>query len=466
MTDSVVKGYAAVEQPSWAGREMAGVKLGDQRLNRRAARLLERLGAKPTVSIPAACKGWAETQAAYRFFGQERVTVQEILAPHSQCTLKRAQAYPVVLAIQDTSELDYTGKPGIVGLGPLTYANQHGLHIHPTLMVTPERVPLGVFDAWNWARDPEEFGADRGQRPIEEKESIRWLEGYQRVCEAQAELPETRRVYVADRESDIYELFAEAETCARPRAELLIRANQDRCLTDGQKLWEAAAAAPVLGEIIFSIPATKTRVAREVTQTLRATPVVLKAPQGKGKGTPAVPVTAVLAREEAPPKGVEAVEWLLLTTCTVDTFEQACEIMSWYLARWSIELFFKILKSGCKVEELQLEHFDRLEPALAMYLIIAWRVLVLTTLGRECPDWPCDVVFETKEWQAAYTVAKKAPPPKTPPSLEQMVRIVAGFGGFLNRKRDGFPGSKTLWIGLQRVQDFALALAAQHASQR
>ena len=118
------------------------------------------------------------------------------------------------------------------------------------------------------------------------------------------------------------------------------------------------------------------------------------------------------------------------------------------------------------MEELQLEHFQRLEPALAMYLMIAWRVLLLTTLGRECPDWPCDVVFETEEWQAAYTVAKTVPPPKAPPSLGEMVRIVAGFGGFLNRKHDGFPGSKPLWIGWQRVQDFALALAAQHASQR
>jgi hypothetical protein len=156
------------------------------------------------------------------------VTVQEVLAPHGECTLQRARAHPVVLAIQDTSELDDTGKSDILGLGPLTYASQHGLHIHPTLMVTPERVPLGVFDAWNWARDPQEFGTDRGQRSIEEKESIRWLEGYQRVCEAQAELPETKLVYVADRESDIYELFAEAETCAKPRAELLIRANQNR----------------------------------------------------------------------------------------------------------------------------------------------------------------------------------------------------------------------------------------------
>ncbi len=163
---------------------------------------------------------------------------------------------------------------------------------------------------------------------------------------------------------------------------------------------------------------------------------------------------------------MEAIEWLLLTTCAVKTFEQACEILHGYLARWSIELLFKILKSGCKVEALQLEHFDRLEPAWVMYLIIAWRVLLLTTLGRACPDLPCDVVFETEEWQAAYLVAKKAPPPKTPPSLAERVRIVAGFGGFLNRKHDGFLGSKTLWIGLQRVQDFALALAAQQASQR
>jgi hypothetical protein len=119
MTHAAVKGCAGVEQPSWAAQEMASVNLGDQRLNRRAARLLETLGAKPTVSIPAACKGWAETQAAYRFFAQERVTVQELLAPHGECTLKRARAHPVVLAIQDTSELDYTGKSDILGLDNL-----------------------------------------------------------------------------------------------------------------------------------------------------------------------------------------------------------------------------------------------------------------------------------------------------------------------------------------------------------
>lgn len=147
---------------------------------------------------------------------------------------------------------------------------------------------------------------------------------------------------MADRESDIDELFAEAEKGAKPRAELLIRATQNRCLAEGQKLWEAAASAPVLGKITFTLPTTQTRAAREVTQTLRAAPVRLKAPQGKRKGTPVVHLTAVLAREEAPPQGVEAIEWLLLTTCAGKTFDQACEIMSWYWARWSIELFFKI----------------------------------------------------------------------------------------------------------------------------
>lgn len=138
--------------------------------------------------------------------------------------------------------------------------------------------------------------------------------------------------------------------------------------------------------------------------------------------------------------------------------------MSWYLCRWQIELFFKILKSGCKVEELQLETIERLEPALALYLIIAWRVLYLTMLGRTCPELPCDAVFAEEEWHAVYIVTHRQPPPDTPPSLNEMVRMVASFGGFLNRKGDGFPGAETLWIGLTRCHDFVIAMQAQRAA--
>ncbi len=389
------------------------------------------------------------------------MNAESVLEPHAQCTLERARAHPVVLAIQDTTELDFTGKNDIKGLGPLTYAAQRGMHLHPTFMVTPERVPLGVFDAWLWARDPQTFGHSTAHLPIEDKESICWLEGYRRVSEVAHELPDTQLVYLADREADIYELFVESQGCA---VELLVRAKHDRALRDGARLREQVHQAPALGTVSFELPRTAKRRARTVTQSLHATRVHLRAPKGKAGLAPSVELTAVLAHELDPPAGQTPVQWLLLTTLPVETFEQAVEKLQWYLCRWEIELLFKVLKSGCEVEELQLEHIDRLEPAIAMYLIIAWRVLLLTMTGRRCPDLPCDVILETEEWHAIYMVSERAQPPDEPPPLDTIVRMLAGFGGFLNRKHDGHPGNKTVWIGLQRTRDFVLALAAYKAA--
>jgi hypothetical protein len=174
-----------------------------------------------------------------------------------------------------------------------------------------------------------------------------------------------------------------------------------------------------------------------------------------------VEITAILASEPHPPAGEAPVEWLLLTNLPADTPEQALEKLQWYLCRWQIEVYFRILKSGCRIEKLQLETLQRLEPVLAFYMIVAWRVLFLTMLGRACPQMPCDLVFDTAEWQAVYIVTERKPPPDTPPTLNQMVRMVAGLGGFLGRKSDGFPGPQTLWIGLQRAADFVLAMEAQ-----
>ena len=450
--------------------ELETINLGDQRLNERARQVLTDLGAQPGASIPAACGGWAETKAAYRLFDHARVGPQEVLEPHYACSEQRLREYPRVLCIQDTTELDYTGKSDMEGLGPLNYETRRGLYLHPTLAVTPERLCLGVLDAWSWAREPGSLGEDKDpHRPIEEKESIRWLEGYQRVGELQARTPDTQLVYVADREADIYELFVEchqAQQAQAPYAEWLIRAEHDRKLADGRKLWAAAAQAPVLTQVEFDMPATDKRKARHIVQTLQAVRVTLKAPYRAGQTLPNVDVTALLANEVNPPAGEEPITWLLLTSLPIATAEQAVEVLQWYLCRWQIEVFFRILKSGCKVEELQLEHIERLEPALALYMIIAWRVLYLTMLGRTCPELPCNVVFADEEWQAVYLVAKRQAPPESPPSLNDMIRMVAGFGGFLNRKGDGFPGPQTLWIGLQRTRDFVLALEAQRAVQK
>jgi hypothetical protein len=444
--------------------ELDGISLGDQRLNRRARRLLEKLGEKPTVSIPAACGGWGETRAAYRLFDHEAVTAERVLAPHIACTEARLRAHPRVLCIQDTTELDYSTKKGIAGLGPLNYESRWGLYLHPTLAVTPERVPLGVLDLYSWAREPGRLGQEKGaNRPLEDKESVRWVDGFAHVNALAESLTGTRLTYIADREGDIYDLFVEAP-CAEQGADWLVRVqHQDRLLSDERKLGAALAGAPVLSEVCFERPAAKGRPARTVHQQIKGVRVTLKAPPRPDRTLADVTVTALLATELHPPAGEDPLEWLLLTNLPVQTPEQASEKLLWYLCRWQVEVYFKVLKSGCRIEELQLEKRERLEPALAFYMIIAWRVLYLTMLGRACPEISCDAVFADEEWRAVYLVTQRKPPPAQPPSLDTMVRMVASLGGFLNRKHDGFPGPKTLWIGLQRVPDFVLALEAQRS---
>jgi Transposase Tn5 dimerisation domain/Transposase DNA-binding len=449
---------------SWAAQEMKGAELGDERLNQRAIKILDRLGEKPSLSIPAACKGWDETKAAYRFFHNDKVSPERVLAPHTKATLQRARSEAVVLALVDTTELSFTGKNNIRGLGPLSYRAERGMYLHAMLAVTPERVSLGALDALMWARDPDGYGrsGEQAGAPIEEKESIRWLESYRILREHARSLPSTQLVYVADRESDIYEIFVEAaqQDGGGGGADLLIRSQHDRRLADGGKLRDKVATAPALGTIEFDLPPRNDEPGRHVVQTLRATRVRLTAPDDKPH-LPDVEVTVVLAREDHPPNGNKPVVWFLLTTIPIDTLEDAAELIQWYLCRWQIEVFFRILKSGCEIEKLQLELIDRLENAIAFFLIVAWRILFLTRLGRQCPDLPCDAVFTADEWHAAHIVAKRSKPPAKPPTLNKMIRLVATFGGFLNRKGDGEPGPKTLWTGLQRLRDFVIALDAQ-----
>lgn len=459
-----VKTVEAGEEESWAAQEMLTANLGDERLNRRAARVLSQLAKSPQESVPSALQSWPETLAAYRFFDNDKVTPEKVLEPHRDATLDRVKQFPVVLCIQDTTELDYTSKPQIQGLGPLTYESGLGLYIQPTLAVTPERLCLGVVDQWTWVRDPEEHGGKNRQhrlkRSIEEKESFRWVEGYRRVCDWQSTLPETRLVYVADRDSDLYELFEAGQS---GEADWLIRGQQDRALVGGTPLWQSLREAEIVGTLEFDLAAAPQRAKRRVVQTLRTARVKLRPPYRPDKKLPVLEVTAILAREEEPPAGVEPVEWLLLTNLPVQSAQEAQEKVQWYLCRWQIEIYFRILKSGCKVEDLQLQERDRLEVALALYMIVAWRVLFLLMLGRTTPEISCEVALAPEEWKAVYLVTQKKKPPHQPPWLQEMLVMIAQLGGFLARKGDGLPGPKALWIGLQRTRDFVLALEAREA---
>jgi hypothetical protein len=346
--------------------------------------------------------------------------------------------------------LDFTAQPGIAGLGRLSYEAQHGMYVHPTLAVTPAGVALGVLDAWMWARKPKD------QPDI--KESTRWVEGYEIVADLAETVPDTRLVYVADREGDIRALIDAAARRGTP-ADWLIRSKHNRQTTTGEKLWERLARSEPVGAVEFTLPAAPDRPARLVRQTLYRQAVTLPAHHGQ----PAVTVTAILAREEQPPAGQPALVWRLLTNRTADTLEDVVQLIDWYRKRWLIEIFFRIWKSGCRVEALQLGTLERLERALVIYLIIAWRILNLVTWGRDCPNLPCDVVFDPEEWQAAWIVAHRCQPPATPPPLGQMVRLIARFGGFLGRKHDGHPGPKAIWEGMQKVRAFAIAFEATRA---
>ena len=451
---------------AWVEEEMTGLTLGDARLVTRQQRLLSALFLQASQSIPAACQGAAEIKGAYRWLEHDKVTPGQILAPHVRATRQRVAQHPVVLTVQDTSELDFTGKQVAAELGPLTGKHCRGLFVHPTLAVTPEKVCLGVVAVELRIRR-EGTVPDQHTRPIAEKESVRWLTGYQTACALAAATPATQIINVTDREGDIFELFAEAKrTDAGRRADFVIRAAQNRRVTveeaDGvtlTKLWDAAAAAPVLGEVSYQLAGTVGRKARDLTQTVQAVTVTVQPPRRPAETEPLASVTlhAVLVRERAPPVGEQPVEWLLLTSLPVDTVEAALRVVRYYLCRWQVELYFKVLKSGCRVEKLYLTTRDRLKKVLALYLIIAWRVLYLAQLGRACPELPCTALFTTAEWQAVYMVATKQPPPATPPTLDALVRMIAGFGSFVGRAGDGPPGITSLWIGLQRAMDYARA---------
>lgn len=430
----------------WAHQELEGIDLGDRRLNKRAVELVETLAAKPTASIPGACGGWAETLAAYRFLANEEVTWEGILAPHWECSRARMAGHKVVLCLQDTTEVDFNGQQ-INGLGPLSYEAQRGMYVHPTYAVSVDREPLGILDAWMWAREPKDAN---GERPGV-KESTRWIEGYERVAELAAALPETRLVYVADRESDMIELMARASALGNP-ADWLLRARHDRTLPDGEKLWHTVTSGESLGGLRFTLPSRHGQKARVVSQALWARVVDL--PHGKHQ---TIRATCIVAKETHPPTGSKPVEWRLLTNRTVDTLEAVAELIDWYRARWEIEMFFHVLKNGCKIEALQLGTIAGLERVLALYMIVSWRIARLMRFGRTCPDLPADLFLDQDEWHAAYLLHKKKPPAEVP-SLNTVLRLIAMLGGFLARKGDGEPGLKTIWLGWQRIKDCASGL--------
>ena len=445
---------------TWRDNEFSGADFGDPRLTKRLIQIAQKLANNPQASIPQACGTWEETKAAYRFFDNEKVNEHSIQEPHQQATHDRAKKYATVLAVQDTTQLDFTHHPATQGLGMLNDQAHQGFFYHPTLLVTPGKVPLGIIDHQVWERPAEDCGKrhQRKQKPITEKESQKWLHSLRKTAQLQEELPQVQMVNVADREADIYDYFQLAH---KLEVDVLVRAAWNRRIDQPEKyLWDHMAHLPVSQYLTIAVPRKPGQAKREAVLSLRYSKVALQPPRHRYREKDLQPVTVwvVYAHEENPPAGLAAISWMLLTTLTVQNALEAEEKVQWYTCRWQIELLFKVLKSGCRIEQLQLETAVRLRRCLAVYALIAWRVLFLTMQSREVPNLPCDILLEVEEWQALYCyIHHTTSPPMQPPTLREATRMIARLGGFLGRKGDGHPGATTIWRGLQRLQDIAAA---------
>jgi hypothetical protein len=372
-----------------------------------------------------------------------------------QRTLERVTEQGTILAIQDTTTLDFTHHPATRNLGPIGgSAARRGLKMHSVLAVTPDGLPLGLLHQEVWARDPETVGLkqERHQRPTGEKESQRWLTA---LTQTQQRVPPwVQVVTVADREADIFDLFAHPRPA---HSHLLIRAAYSRRVDQpAGHLWPLLLQTPIGGQLTVIVQRGTDHPAREARVSVRWTPVRL-APPGHRKQRrryAPVPLYGVLVEEITPPAGVAPISWLLLTTTPVETWDAAVRIVGWYTRRWLVERYHFVLKSGCRIEHLQLETFDRLERAIATYCIVAWRLLWLSYAARVQPAESCTCALSTVEWQALYCVIHTtATPPNEPPQLGEAVHWIARLGGFLGRQGDGNPGVQVLWRGLRRLND-------------
>lgn len=460
---SMSRPEASVE---WSEEEFGRVPFFDERLKQRLFLLAADFFAQPGELIPQVCEGSAaKTKAAYRFFSNPQVDMPTLLRPHIESTLERIRSYPVILAVQDTTTLNYTAHPA-EGVGPINTTADHavGLILHDTMAFTREGTPLGLLNVQCWARDPEEAGKRerRHELRIEEKESFKWLVSYRAVAEAQKLCPDTVLISVADREADIYELFHEAvQDSQGPR--LLIRAERSRKRrvepeNEGeekqkQALWSRMESEPIGGMLQVAVPRRDSRPARNAKLEVRWAQVMLTPPT-RVKAPP-LTVWAVYAREIDAPVGVkEPLDWMLLTTVRTGSFEEACQRLRWYCRRWGIEVYHRTMKSGCRIQDRRLDDADSLEACLAIDLVVAWRVHWLTQVGREKPDTPSDQILKEEEWRvlsawATGTTAQSAP------RAQEATRWIGKLGGWLARGKQDYPGTTCMWRGLLRLQNMA-----------
>lgn len=402
-------------QKGWIVDELDGLDLGHCKLDQRFATMLEARWAHPSWSFYTSFDGRREGVAAYKFLQNPRADLnfESLLAPHQQNTRRRMAAESVVLLAQDTTPLSYNTLKETQGLGPIGSARHpgRGLLLHSLQAFRMDGIPLGCAWAEVWARAAQSDTARRNEQSIDQKESQRWIEAYQAAVAAAVQMPQTTILVSGDRESDIIDLFDRA-TVAPANLFFLVRAQHDRILSSGDKLLDHLAGQAVGGTMSVQIPRRAHQPARQARLELRWATVQIVPPRvGCKNSWGAITVHALEAKEVDPPEGVEPIHWILLTDWKIDSLKTARRLVRWYGLRWGIECWHQVLKDGCGVETRQMKSAQALTRSLVLDMMVAWRVLCLCRLGKQCPDMPASVLYSPEELAILEVLKKKRPCP-------------------------------------------------------
>jgi len=448
------------------------VELGDKRLRDRLMKIVGDRARRPDMSYLGACNGdRAAIKGFYGFVDSTRdgVSPEAILAGHRERTIGRMMNHEFVLVAQDTTDLNYSSRPQTAGLGMLgtnqTGAKSLGLQLHTSLAMTEDGIPLGVLKSVAYAPQPKAENPTNATVPIEEKGTFKWVAGYRDCVEICKRISKTRILSIMDREADFCELFAETEG-TRNRVGLLVRAKWNRKLVDSdRKLFETLRESDSKATVEVEIPRQRWKKAkggkpvqdgapsRTASLTLAFEKITIRPTRIDLNAKGGLELYAVYAREEEPPEGATPIEWMLLTTETLETTDDALRMIKLYGHRWRIEEWHRVLKSGCKVLEHQHETAERLARVIAIDAVLAWRIQLMTLLGRQVPDLPAEVFFDDWEFKVLTIIAKQNDPdrPDERLTLGEAILTVARMGGYMARPSDPPPGSKVLWIGTIRL---------------
>lgn len=436
-------------------QDFAVVDLGDTRRGRRLATLVNNICEQPGSSIPKQSGDWYSTKAAYCFFQSEAISEEALQESLQTYGVSQLSGERVVVVAHDITTVSFGGLHS-EGLGYLVQPPSKGVLCYSSIAVSPGGQPLSLLYQHTWTRPEGERGKKhrRKQRSFEDKESYRWKQGIEKVNDLLGE--EVRKIHVCDREADLYELFFLADA---PACHLLVRSGQNRRLADTDALlWDRIAARPSSGVVELKLPdhqgsrclAVKAEVRFEWVEVLR--PRTCKNPLQE------VALLAMEVRQTSPkhPTQKEPVHWRLLTNLNVTSLADVLQCVQWYAYRWLIERFHYVLKSGTRIEALQLKQATSLQKAIHVYSVAAMQLMKGVYLARELPQASCELVLTPAQWAVLYMLTHhSADLPPQPPTLSQAMLWIARLGGYLNRNSDGPPGLKTIWLGYQRIADAA-----------